>query len=405
MIRLETSNNSGSSTYTFTTHPYRAYTFNSSGAADGSRLPAALDQHHLQQPRPGLRRLSLTATSCDTVTSASGRALVIASNSAGEVSKVIDPLGRAWTYTYCSPPSSTCSSGDLVSVTDPLGNVTSYHLRRRQLEPRPRARPADGHQPNGQSGGPDAGDEARQRLQRAGQVTSQTDPQREQDQLRLQQPRPVTGNGYTLVTDPDGNETQYVYQQRHVLAKPKATARGSRPPGPTTPTPPPCWSRRIIDPNGNTTTYSLRQRRQHDHDDQPARETSTASLQQLRRADLRDAAAGRIGVRRRCRRRRRSRRRNGHAALSAPPKYVTYSLYDTGGNPIWTTTGDYNPGDRAQRASHARATSSTPASRSRSDEHTISCAASPPSTSLPCATIDPNARRQPSSATTHDRAI
>ena len=100
---------SGSSTYTLITHPYRSFTFNSSGKLTGESGPggATLSVAY-NTPSPGSGACPSAATSCTTVTSAAGRPLVIAENSSAEVTKFVDPLGRTWTYRYCSPPSSTC---------------------------------------------------------------------------------------------------------------------------------------------------------------------------------------------------------------------------------------------------------------------------------------------------------
>ena len=73
-------------------------------------------------PSPGSGQCPSAATSCNTVTSASGRALVIGLNGsggAGEITSVADPMGRTWTYSYGS-------AGDLLTAKDPLGNVTTY---------------------------------------------------------------------------------------------------------------------------------------------------------------------------------------------------------------------------------------------------------------------------------------
>ena len=67
---------------------------------------------------PGSGQCPATASSCDTVTSASGRALVIGLNAGGLVTSVTDPMGRTWAYGY--------TGGDLTSVTDPLGGKTTY---------------------------------------------------------------------------------------------------------------------------------------------------------------------------------------------------------------------------------------------------------------------------------------
>lgn len=75
---------------------------------------------------------------------------------------------------------------------------------------------------------------------------------------------------------------------------------------------------------------------------------------------------------------------------AAPPKYVTYSEYDTNGNPIWTTTGDYNPGSNS--ASQSRTTCQLYNGQSVTlGGNNDSCGASAPNSSLPCATINANA--------------
>ena len=74
---------------------------------------------------------------------------------------------------------------------------------------------------------------------------------------------------------------------------------------------------------------------------------------------------------------------------SAPPKYVTYTLYDTNGNEIYQTTGDYAPGSGT--ASQSRTTYHLYNGNSVTLGGTSdSCTTSAPSTELPCATIDPN---------------
>ena len=73
---------------------------------------------------------------------------------------------------------------------------------------------------------------------------------------------------------------------------------------------------------------------------------------------------------------------------SAPPQGVTYTLYDTDGNELYSTTGVYEPG--ADRAAYSQTTYQlfkATASLCRNSTN-ISCSYTPPSASLPCATID-----------------
>ena len=112
--------NSGSNTYSFSASPGETDTYNGTGQltaesdADGDTLTLSYSS-----PSPGSGECPSTASSCNTVTSAGGRALVIGLNSAGLVTSVTDPLGRRWTYAYNS-------GDDLTSVTDPLSRVTSF---------------------------------------------------------------------------------------------------------------------------------------------------------------------------------------------------------------------------------------------------------------------------------------
>ena len=74
---------------------------------------------------------------------------------------------------------------------------------------------------------------------------------------------------------------------------------------------------------------------------------------------------------------------------SAPPKYATYTEYDTDGNEIYQTTGDYTPGSGT--ASQSRTTYDLYNGESVTlDSVDDSCANTAPSGELPCATIDPN---------------
>ncbi len=74
---------------------------------------------------------------------------------------------------------------------------------------------------------------------------------------------------------------------------------------------------------------------------------------------------------------------------SAPPKGLTYTLYDNYGNQLYTITGVYEPGSSS--ASYSQ-TSYTLYSGNTVilGSSNISCGATPPSASLPCATINPD---------------
>ena len=66
---------------------------------------------------------------------------------------------------------------------------------------------------------------------------------------------------------------------------------------------------------------------------------------------------------------------------------MTYTLYDTDGNALYTTTGVYEPG--ATTAAYSRTTYQLFKNNSVTLSGTaISCTTTPPSVSLPCATIN-----------------
>ena len=72
---------------------------------------------------------------------------------------------------------------------------------------------------------------------------------------------------------------------------------------------------------------------------------------------------------------------------SAPPQGVTYTLYDTGGNALYTTTGVFEPGSSS--AAYQRTTYTLYQGNSVTlGSTTITCTATPPSPSLPCAQIN-----------------
>ncbi len=101
--------NSSNDTYTFVPSPGSdSYTYSWNGQlisetdTAGNTLTITYDS-----PAPGSavsgdssEVCPSTATTCETIKSASGRALVLGSNSSGFVTSVTDPMGRQWTYGY-----------------------------------------------------------------------------------------------------------------------------------------------------------------------------------------------------------------------------------------------------------------------------------------------------------------
>jgi RHS repeat-associated protein len=317
-----------------------------------------------------------------TISSASGRALVIAKNSSGLVTKVVDPLGRSWTYTY--------SASDLVSVTDPLSRLTSFTYDSSNSNSTLKHDLLTITKPNGQTGGPFAGTELTNAYDSSGRVSSQTDPNGWQTTFDYTHLDPTSGSGYVIVTDPDGNQTKTSYD-RGVLTSQEAGYSCSSPattgygPDPST-----LLDTSVTDPNGNTSSYDYDANGIVTSSTNPLGNTASYSYNSFDEqtcAATAQAAAPCSSL-------------SPPAAItagsstisppsSAPPKYVTYSEYDTDGNLIWTTAGDYNPGSSS--ASEQRTIYNLYNGQSVTLGSTVdSCAASAPSSSLPCATIDAN---------------
>jgi len=373
---------SGNSTYTFITHPYESYTFNSSGQLTGESGPGgAAVSITYNAPSPGSGSCPSTASSCTTITSASGRTLALALNSTGEVTKVVDPLGRSWTYAY--------SSNNLVSVTDPKTQVTSYTYDGSNSNASLKHDLLTITKPNGQSGGPDAGDKVVNSYDSTGRVTSQTDAAGNETTIDYSHLDSGSGSGWVIATDPDGNETKTTYQNGVIVDSEAGYGLSSPSTTELDPDPSTLLDTSIVDPDekstefayngsGDTTsnTNQLNQTATYTYnsfDEQTCAATAMAAspCSSLTPPDP-ISPGGTIAP-----------------ATSAPPAYVTFSEYDTNGNLVWTTTGDYNPGDDS--ASQIRTTYNLYNDESVTlDGNNDSCTNTAPSSSLPCATIDPN---------------
>ena len=72
---------------------------------------------------------------------------------------------------------------------------------------------------------------------------------------------------------------------------------------------------------------------------------------------------------------------------TAPPSGVTYNLYDKNGNPLYSETAAYQPGSSSPSAVQTEYTLYKNNSVTLNGT-SITCTATPPSPSLPCATID-----------------
>jgi trimeric autotransporter adhesin len=385
--------NSAAQTYTYTPSPGATYTYGWNGAltgesnAAGDALAIAYDT-----PASGSGQCPSAASLCETVTAASGRALVIGSNSGGLVTSVTDPLGRRWTYAY--------TGSDLTSVTDPMSRVTSYTYGVGST-----SNPLLANDlltitsPNAQPGGPDAGHSTVNVYDAAGQVTSQTDPMGFRTTFDYSGLNAYTGSGVVRAGDPDGNTTVYDYSQGALAAEsawtgstlvseqdyiPDLTAGGTV--GGT------LLDTATADGDGNITTSTYDAAGNVTSTTSPdgvgsQTATTTQASTALDNADCAStseasstcsSSAGPSPV------------APGGTITppsSAPPQGVTWTLYDTDGNELYTTTGVYQPG--ATTASYRQTTYQLFKGNSVTLNSTnISCTGTPPSRSLPCATIN-----------------
>ena len=394
---------SGSSTYTFSPSPGSTYTYSQNGILTGE-ADAAGDALTIAYgtPSPGSGNCPATAFACDTITSASGRALTTGQNSAGLVTSVTDPMDRAWTYSY--------TGSDLTKVTDPMGNITTYTYGAGTT-----GNPLNANSlltitsPNAQPGGSDAGDSTVNVYNTFGQVTTQTDPSGYKTTFSYCVSAAAgncmnasTGTGYVTVADPDGNTTVDAYTQGALTAEsawtagtalsseqdyvPDTTAGGSD--GGT------LLDTASADGDGAITTGTYDAAGDLTSSTSPDGVGSQAGTTTAEFTSLNLASCdGTVQAATPC-----SSTETGPSPVapggvitppsSAPPAGVTYTLYDTDGNELYATTGVYEPGSNTASYSQASYQLFKGNSVTLGSTH-ISCTTQPPSASLPCATINP----------------
>ena len=350
----------GDGTYTFVRQATESFTYSSSG-----QLTAIADASG------ATTRLAYSSGKLHTVTDPSGRALTFAYGTNGLVSTVTDPMSRVTTYGYDG-------SANLTSVTDPLSRVTSFtydgsHLMLTMM------------MPNGQSGGPDAGDQYTNTYNGSGQVLTQTDPRGQETTYTYSGDNFSDSGGTTTITDPDGvvttedyvdgqlideavgGSTSFDAYDQNTFGKISAEdADGNTSTG-------------IYDSAGNTTstTNALGATDTGTYDDLNQRTCSAQARATNACSSLSPPTAITAGT------------STITPPSSAPPKYVTYTEYDTDGNKIYETTGDYAPGSSS--ASQSRTTYDLYNGQSVTlGSNTDSCTTTAPSSELPCATIDAN---------------
>ena len=302
------------------------------------------------------------------VTDASGRYLTFSYGTNGDVSSVTDPMGRVTSYAYDS-------SGNLISVTDPMGRVTKFtynsgHLLTTMTDP--------------------GGGTLTNTYDSSGRVIAQSDPMGRVTKFSYSG-NPATSTGSTTVmTDPDGNVITHVYKNLELVS----VTRGSQTASPST------WTytydpftlgiTSVTDPNGhvtqeiydrsgnllslidalgNTTTYAYNSLNEVTCMALPEATTPCSELNPPA-----SIPAGTPII---------------TPPSSIPPPFVTYSQYDSDGNLIWTTTGVYPPG--LTTPLYAKTSYNLYNGESVTlNGVTDSCDTPAPSSSLACATINPD---------------
>ncbi len=390
---------SGGGTYTYSPDPGDTYTYGANGALE-TESDAAGNTLSLSygSPAPGSGNCPSAANWCQTVTSASGRALTIGYNSADLITSVTDPMGREWTYGY--------SGSDLVFATDPMGNKTSYTYGAGSTgNPQLANDLLTITEPNAQPGGPNAGDDTVNVYDSYGRVIKQTDPMgwvtnfnycvssNDGDCLNS-----ATGTGSTTVTDPDGNTIVDSYSLGSLIGQAQLTggstlssaesfAPDQTSAGTSAGTQ---LDSASVDGDNNVTTMSYDANGNPVTDVSPdgvgsQLETVTQQFTGLSRNNCSSTESTTCTT------------ASGPAAVtpggvitppsSIPPQGITWRLYDTNGNALYSTTGVYQPGSSS--ASYAQTTYQLFDGNSVTLSGTnISCSATPPSPSLPCATIN-----------------
>ena len=347
-------------TYTFVRQQTQTFTYNSSG-----QLTAIADANG------ATTTLAYSSGKLHTVTDPSGRALTFAFGTNGLVSSVTDPMSRVTAYGYDG-------SGNLTSVTDPMSRVTSFTYDSNHLM-------LTMTLPNGQTGGPDAGDHYTNTYNGSGQILTQTDPKGQETTYSYSGNNYSASGGTTTITEPDGNAEveSYVDGQLQTVVRGSATwdyAFDQSTFGETSSINP---DGNIVsndyDSDGNATaqTNALNDTSTDFYSSFNERACSAQALQSSACASLSPPTAITAGT------------ATITPPSSAPPKYVTYTEYDTDGNQIYQTTGDYAPGSSS--ASQSRTTYDLYNGESVTLSGTTdSCTNAAPSTELPCATIDAN---------------
>ncbi len=340
------------------------YEFNSSG-----QLTSITD------PNGYSTTLTYSSGELSTVTDSSGRNLSFVYGANGLVSSVTDPLSRVTHYAYDT-------SGDLTSVTDPLGNITSFTYDANHLL-------LTMTFPNGQSGGSHPGADVVNTYNSSGQVLTQTDQMGNVTTYAYSGNNFSSTGGTTTITDPNGNVEVQNYLNGTLQSLTKGYGTSSAATWTYQYDPSTLGTTSTTDPNGNTTsatydtngnvisqTNALGQTSTYSYNSFGEQTCMAQPLAASPCSSLTPPSAITVGT------------ATITPPTSPPPPYVTYSEYDTNGNLIYQTNGDYATGGTLTqvRTSYRLYNGQSVTLGTNTD----SCATSAPSSELPCATVNPD---------------
>jgi len=247
--------NGGLQTYALTYNSSSQLTEITESDANGNTTTVLFDQQGSNSSNPNYNvACPSSATTCTVVSDPAGRTFVLEYNASGQLTGAVDPDGNAaghtWFFAYDG-------NGNLTSVTDRNADVTSFGYDTTDSNPVLVHDMTSLTPPNGQSGGPTAGDAWAVSYYPSGQVETQTDPQGLETQFAYSGNSLSPEGGTTTITDPHGNVEVDTYADGVLTAVTKGANSASpatwvygRDPATLMPT-------TITDPNGNTTVSTV----------------------------------------------------------------------------------------------------------------------------------------------------
>ncbi len=418
--------NSSGTTYTYTLGSGTSYAFNSSGQLTAvTDSNGASDTVAYNTPTPSGSSTTCNtsyASSCVTITGpgAGDRYLVLAFNAVndgGQILRVTDPALRQWKYTYNA-------AHDLTSVSDPRGYLTRYGYGNDIVSGTSTAGNSEDLittvRPNNWTGASGLGSSAVSNFCNGttgapgyetvfcytdakyvygstteyGGVVKQGDPMQGVTTFSYSNgftETPPEPQESTTVTDPDSNTTTDNYVYGELVAETLGTSGGSYATWYFVRDPNTSLVTQAVDPDGDVTvmsydalgnviskTNSLGQSWTSTYNgfDEP----TCTTLPEAKSGCSSLSPPGAVSAT----------NTTVTPPSTAPPAFVTYDEYDTEGDPVWSSAGQYAPG--ATSATNTETSYDLYNGQSVTIAGDVdSCSASAPEHGLPCATVSPAA--------------